>query len=53
MPGNEIGLFDEAFKRRLVADQTAVEVARIPVIQDVADVEDDGRDRQGISPGAP
>jgi len=46
VPRDEIGFRQKALERRLFADQLPVEVARVPVVEDVADIEDDGGDRR-------
>jgi hypothetical protein len=51
--GDDIGA--EPVEPVPVGDQLFVEEARVPVVEDAADIEDDGIDRSGqrLSPGAP
>jgi hypothetical protein len=42
VPGEEIGLREEAVALGLVGESALVEACRVPAVKDVADVEDDG-----------
>ena len=42
MPGPQVGVLDEPEALRVVGDLPDEESVRIPAVQDVADVEDDG-----------
>ena len=53
MPSDEVGFGEESVERLFIGNQLTIKVTRVPVVKDVADVENDGGRTQSPSPGAP
>jgi hypothetical protein len=50
MPFGRDDIAQERVERRPIVDQRLVEIAGIPVVQDMPDIEDDGMRTQGLQP---